>query len=385
MTNALCDLASHSPTTSTSSDKPSRLKRFSRWTQSISLLNKLRRPKPKPDIRRQSSTQVRQVDAELPRRLSYSSKSKPHPPPPEDDDQTLEQPTIDRLYESPTKVLPTLSSLSPPPRHTMSRKNRIQSMQLGDLATVHVAVPIQRPRTMASRPCVLRLSLDVEQHSTLSHASTLSNDSEDRSSTYTSQSVSRPGLGSNRRSDPMTPFRSGTLGSIRQSDLSNHNDFFVNRASSRLSLIERRRRRSPQTVPDDGRLLLALSDHSSVTDVAWQERGLISFDRDVSRQEAMLALEGRRTSDTTISSFGRDKPSYDNDFSINDTSLRRRSTLDEQEVVRRHLLEDTSLHIIPENTNTPPSSANLKARTPSLIYFPSSPSSIGSIEHDNHD
>ncbi|KAI9020730.1 hypothetical protein CLU79DRAFT_755225 [Phycomyces nitens] len=363
MTNASYDLHlhSHSPTTSTSSDKPSRLKRFSRWTQSLSLLNKLRRPKPKPDIRRQSSTQVRQLDAELPRRVLHSSKINPPP----EDDQTLEVPVLDRLYESPIKLLPALSSLPPPPRHTMSRKNRIQSMQLGDLETVHVAVPIQRPRTMASRPCVLRLSLDVEQHSTLSHESNLSNDSEDRSSTYTSQSISRPGLGS-RRSDPTTPFRSGTLGSIRKSDLS---DLIVNRASSRLSLIERRRRRSPQTVPDDGRLLLALNDHPS--DGLWQERSLISFDRDVSRQEAMFALEGRRISDTTTASFGRDKPSYDNDFPINDDIIRRRSALEDQ---------DNSLHIIPENTNTPPSSANIKARTPSLIYFPSSPSSAGSLE-----
>ncbi|KAI7868851.1 hypothetical protein BDF14DRAFT_1788338 [Spinellus fusiger] len=472
MINASCDDVSHTSSASCSEgeQRPNRLRRFSRWTQSLFMGKLRKKPREEEGSRRHSiHTQERDGGTHL-RPLTFHVDSGTTTTSPSSSTTTTTEQRHnskgDRTLSTDKPFLAPLS-LSPPPRRTTSKKSRVQSMQWnGDTSNTyahqqhyshhthhhahhhhhqhqqqqHPTVLIQRPRTMTARPFVLRLSLDVEQHSTFSRASTLSNDSDVRyedPSSLPSSSMPRSAL-LTRDTDLMAPLRSGTLGTIRPvslfSDPSTPYDsvamkdaYFSSSPTSshhRLSLIERRRRRSPLQIPGDGSLLLALSSEpvetvetadppawtmespptgpcsssnpssttaatATATEMAWSHDLPMSFtstfDRDVGRHEAMLALEGKsKTSPcfnvtvnepTVKEQQHPQSSSHGGDLQCHNY---KSHPTESHPTTHKH----SGLDIIPEHTLdavTPPLSAHhTKAQTPSLVYFPSSPSSMGS-------
>ncbi|KAG0166503.1 hypothetical protein DFQ30_007117 [Apophysomyces sp. BC1015] len=375
-----------------------------------------------------------------------------------------------------------ISALSPPPRHVVPKKGRLRSES--DAVQDDDGQSGLRQRVPITRPFALRLSLDVDQHSGVSHSpSTLSAESNDTKRDEEDGISIRTALTIRRFSCDQEPFRSGVLEMKPQQEQPRHpittaagkSTPLLTPGSSSLtgsptsssphpslsfslsepgecnrpSLIERRRRRSPQTIPDDDRLTLALQNSSkwssddesrdntsalssqtseklAVVDkeMAWCQRRLeqsleASF-KTKSRQRAMMALEGKMKTvtmnpiadifelDDKLESYEvdvvRDKAQYD--AVVARTLHRRPCSHDEyRQIVRPTSIKQNNdgtsqLHIICEDTQesrspveperldrnllcpTPPSSAQhpmLKIRTPSLVFFPSSPSSMGSL------
>ncbi|SAM01077.1 hypothetical protein [Absidia glauca] len=88
-----------------------------------------------------------------------------HPSDDDGDDTTSEKPHPPSSSSS-SASLPSspISSLSPPPRHTMVRQNRTRSLTPLDHSTLFTLGRSPPPPTRQSQPAVLRLSLNVDQH-----------------------------------------------------------------------------------------------------------------------------------------------------------------------------------------------------------------------------
>ncbi|KAF7732863.1 hypothetical protein EC973_000139 [Apophysomyces ossiformis] len=495
------ELAQHEP------EQPKTNRRFFRWTACFSFISKFKRSKQKPDKptppldpsrRRHSSIVPIQTDettfedaSPRVRPFTYCMNRK-------EVDAPYTEEKVDRLESSSVtpwndhSSLPNtpISALSPPPRYVTAKKDRLRYgsdwMQEDNASSSRL-----QSRVPISRPFALRLSLDIDQHcSSLSHSpstlSVASNDTkredEDSMSIRTAFTIHRPDpikecsenpmpemiprqqQQQEEQSHPSSATAAGksipllTPGSSSLTDLpiSSSSSFSLGEQSDRhrLSLIERRRRRSPQIIPDDDRLTLALENSSKWSsddecrepvdrlasshmvempedvpqhDLAWRQRVLDqSVDgafKNKSRQKAMMALEGKTKTvtmtpiaaiseiDNALASYEvdvvRDKAQYE---AVVARTLHRRPCSQEecQTMVActsvkplydgvnalRVISEDEDdnaqqvrLAAEPERLDrrflcpTPPSSAHhpmSKTRTPSLVFFPSSPSSMGS-------
>ncbi|KAI9494685.1 hypothetical protein BDB00DRAFT_787031 [Zychaea mexicana] len=211
------------------------------------------------------------------------------------------------------------SALSPPPRHTMNRRKLVE------------------PSPAARPPVIVRLSIDLHE-----------------------QDVEE-----SEHLDEMHPFRSGTLG--------NTNDgggFTIPAPVPDIPLKERRKRRSPLSIPDDLTLSLKKkpslhhqkSNTSIISSTASSVTSTSSSAISVERSKAMNALEG----------LDRDKAQYDAVVG------RRRATANTPTTATSGtvpmVMNNSSHHHLHYNEPTP-------SLTPSSrpIYYPSSPSSVGTV------
>jgi hypothetical protein len=168
--------------------------------------------------------------------------------------------------------------------------------------------------------------------------------------------------------------------------------------SRRLSLKERRRRKSPLTLPGAEQLTLAIKETkiNENEDHTWRhqmvEQSVIYSFRDKYRQEAMLSLEGKRQQE--------EEKSLDNSKNKKISNKSRRSSHIDQpsELTQKERSQERSegLEIICEDEipkivsramiqipETPPHHQQF---TPSLISVPSTPNSIDSsmIDHEEY-
>ncbi|CEP17615.1 hypothetical protein [Parasitella parasitica] len=383
-------------------------------------------------------------------------------------------------HPQPHQQPPAPLSLSPPPRQIKSKRESFGNQSNSDATPISRRIlidPTLTPRVepistkTKKQPSLLRLSMDIE----LLMSSDIDNDS---------CIALQSGVGS------VSPFRSGTLditnasrsnsaslppplppltipldscinNSRPHSQLTTTDSPISTTASDdeehKLTLIERRRRRSPLTMPNSDQLTLAVED-KSMEDVekplpplptespqntsrpqSLMEPSACSMLNDPSRQDAMLALEGKKVravslqpiahirelddhfEQSTDNDIVRDKAQYDAVVSRTKTYSRQLSYEDKAQ--SRTLLRARSppvasidiepkqqqLEIITENeiamcrtptsannrfpalsntllSTTPETPSYHKQAAPSLISAPSTPNSIDSsmIEHDDY-
>ncbi|CAO3700432.1 hypothetical protein G6F70_004797 [Rhizopus microsporus] len=316
------------------------------------------------------------------------------------------------------------SSLLPPPRQPKPKRQSIQipTSNKDRIPLIDPTLtPKVKPKSAKGQPTLLRLSLDAECLQSPTQ-SIKDDDNESVSTGYSGSTSNHP-----------TPFRSGTLGATKpSSDLvipplpsrptNSSLDSWLTATekpldscisvsamsqpeeeidlideSRRLSLKERRRRKSPLTLPGAEQLTLAIKETkiNENEDHTWRhqlvEQSVIYSFRDKYRQEAMLSLEGKRhqeeksldnSKNKKISSKSRrsshiDQPS---EFTQKERSQERSEGLEiicEDEIPK---IVSRAMIQIPE---TPPHHQQF---TPSLISVPSTPNSIDSsmIDHEEY-
>lgn len=342
----------------------------------------------------------------------------------------------------PWKNQPT-SSLSPPPRRSKSKRESTVSRknsQPNDNANSRCGrrplldptlTPRVKPRSIKTKkqPSLLRLSLDAELIQHMSPDAV----SQDNESLYNYKSSH-----SSASFTPAQPYRSGTLGAIRNPKLSlltdqddippvpsnipftthsNHDNqsTTATRASNisftidspisfspveeddeKLTLKERRHRKSPLSMPDTEQLTLALENfltidksssstrkrqsqqvysdstrHEEEEDLVWRQQILeqtlaYSFQTDKSRHEAMLTLEGKNTKPTTtlqpIVNFHELDSHFENDTNDQDV-VKEKAQYDA--VVSRTTLHRRQLsHDERKSNNNNNHRTSLRARSP---------------------
>ncbi|KAI9019249.1 hypothetical protein CLU79DRAFT_759378 [Phycomyces nitens] len=314
-----------------------------------------------------------------------------------------------------------ISALSPPPRHNhFKRRDR-------------TAAPSPQPSQPKPIPVNgLRLSLNAEldhedARSDYRHSAPISTKSD---SSNTPKTLSRISTTPSQFSD--NPFSSNTLGlksNSRRKDpqLPDSTISTIESHGHGLPLKERRRRRSPLMIPDDERLTLKSLDsnltvkqttkHMEKDDLAWRQQILhqslkYCFDKihrkpSVSKPVIPIApldnLDHIRVPLSASSSYtqggsdiGRDKAQYE--AVVAQTMHRRPKGHDGRRRIRSNSTPavdplaakddqtKASLQIIrehrPSRSQSPPVTMAMipqSARTPSLIYGPSSPSSIDTV------
>lgn len=305
--------------------------------------------------------------------------------------------------------------------------------------------PRVKPRSIKTKkqPSLLRLSLDAELLQ--------STDKEDNDSLIRTghSSVS---LTPTSTILPQAPFRSGTLGATNNSRISaplpplphhiphdrpiSTTQSFIDSTSSRtssqvmsdspisvsaiklddeedkLTLKERRRRRSPLSIPNSDQLTLALMDGEPITknsdimkrqtydlhniymnhivdDIVedWRQQ---SVEEDTSRQEAMLILEGKKKSSSIMPMEELDRL-----FEKSNDERTTRTTKKSYEEKKNNKLDmitenkiaaNYSSRVLPQVDATPETPPYHKQTAPSLISSPSTPNSIDSsvLEHDDY-
>ena len=386
-----------------------------------------------------------------------------------------------------TVIIP---SLSPPPRQSKCKRDSSTSQLNGDNATSRrplvdpTLTPRVKPRSIKTKkqPSLLRLSLDAE----LLNQSPADSAFHDNESTLSTSKSHHSSLSFTPTSTSQYhPFRSGTLGANVKttkhkstsrdshtppplprlhipSDYDSYSrpnsqattisniSYLIDSPISvidltddedKLTLKERRQRKSPLAMPDTEQLTLALKDIATATalaseretiqpivhdssdedDLMWRHQLLeksIAFSfQSKSRQEAMLALEGKKSRslvsvhsfDDTTQDIVREKAEYDaivsrtpkrqsshedkrNSFNNYRTSLKTSND-------KKMATPEDALGIITENeiasTSAPflyPSAQRFSPDTPhqlnapSLISAPSTPNSIDSsvMDHDDY-
>ncbi|KAI9321084.1 hypothetical protein BX666DRAFT_1875608 [Dichotomocladium elegans] len=268
---------------------------------------------------------------------------------------------------SSTPAGPVSSALSPPPRRAMMAKRAscLPTTSLPPPPSLQKEDPRRRRSIIQSTTLnSLRLSIDVEQnHQQHRHSSG------DRASpTATTISTSSGDDLATSISRPITPYRSGTLGG--GGFLSRHASYSPpplpdlplpiitasNTASSSSSsstpLKERRKRRSPMSIPDD--LTLDLQGASSIN----SSSGTSSTTAE--REKAMQALEGK----AGPNSLEQDKAQYEAVVSGSSTSTSSSATYSRRRNGR--------------GEDSPPYSSSSQSTRVILTpppYYPSTPSS----------
>ncbi|CAO3691036.1 unnamed protein product [Rhizopus stolonifer] len=293
----------------------------------------------------------------------------------------LKKVTVDPTPSTSSQWKQTISALSPPPRHSKAKRESVQ---------IPIVPTRVNPReNKGKKATLLRLSLDAECLQSPTQ-SLKEEDVESVSSAGNSLDSLRP-----------TPIRSGTLGGAKrtsgdpvipplpQSWLS----FIHNSGSSssvfegsyspteeydeenkRLSLKERRQRKSPSLSPNTEQLTLAINEPRTVDDqdIVWNR---LSFERraslspeERSRQEAMTTLEGK-TKTVAVQPIVNTQE-LDNHFNQKD-----KRTHPQKKIFENRL----PVSRIPE---TPPHHQQF---APSLISVPSTPNSMDSslMDHDD--
>ncbi|KAL1936431.1 hypothetical protein VTP01DRAFT_565 [Rhizomucor pusillus] len=250
---------------------------------------------------------------------------------------------------------PVASALSPPPRRIMTKHTS---------SILERSVAIEQPKAERPPQMRLRLSLDVEQNRQSSILCT--SPSSDSSSSFKRYDDDHSNTVDGRR--PSLPFRSGTLGTVKSDRLYGDTPplplpnpaLLTSNASlsSNETLRERRRRRSPLSLPGEEQLTISLRSSLSVDD---------DTSLDISRQRAMHALEGKvlkaesaaaPQSNLPADALARDKAEY-------------------EAVVARSILRRT-----PHELTPPPSSSSSVLHHPhnqpglKAPELPSSPSSV---------
>ncbi|ORE11145.1 hypothetical protein BCV72DRAFT_198406 [Rhizopus microsporus var. microsporus] len=299
------------------------------------------------------------------------------------------------------------SSLLPPPRQPKPKRQSIQipTSNKDRIPLIDPTLtPKVKPKSTKGQPTLLRLSLDAECLQSPTQ-SIKDDDNESVSTGYSGSTSNHP-----------TPFRSGTLGATKpSSDLvipplpskptnssldscQPEEEIDLIDESKRLSLKERRRRKSPLTLPGAEQLTLAIKETkiNENEDHTWRhqlvEQSVIYSFRDKYRQEAMLSLEGKRQQE--------EEKSLDNSKNKKISSKSRRSSHIDQpsELTQKERSQERSegLEIICEDEipkivsramiqipETPPHHQQF---TPSLISVPSTPNSIDSsmIDHEEY-
>ncbi|KAG1490327.1 hypothetical protein G6F46_008604 [Rhizopus delemar] len=320
-----------------------------------------------------------------------------------------------------------ISALSPPPRHPKMKRTSTQIPTCNNEQKkdrIPLIDPTLTPRVKpksSTQPSLLRLSLDAECLQSPTQSLKEDEDSESVSTTSIISSHYYP-----------TPIRSGTLGSTKRvsdasipppplpqsskfahsffdswltMDKSEELDSFVS-AQSRieeevieeedkksLTLKERRRRKSPLTLPDN--LTLALQETKEDKDHAWrheilEKSILFSLQQDKSRQEAMMTLEGKKSKTISIQPIVNTQE-LDKHFKLMDknTNSCRSLTINDQQ---QHPQDSSRLEIISEDnipkivSRIPETPPHHQQFAPSLISVPSTPNSMDSsvIEHDDY-
>lgn len=275
----------------------------------------------------------------------------------------LKQPLLFLFPDTPKKTAhhvsmpagPVASALSPPPRRIMTKHTS---------SILERSVAIEQPKAERPPQMRLRLSLDVEQNRQSSILCT--SPSSDSSSSFKRYDDDHSNTVDGRR--PSLPFRSGTLGTVKSDRLYGDTPplplpnpaLLTSNASlsSNETLRERRRRRSPLSLPGEEQLTISLRSSLSVDD---------DTSLDISRQRAMHALEGKvlkaesaaaPQSNLPGDALARDKAEY-------------------EAVVARSILRRT-----PHELTPPPSSSSSVLHHPhnqpglKAPELPSSPSSV---------
>ncbi|KAI8989484.1 hypothetical protein BDB01DRAFT_833593 [Pilobolus umbonatus] len=317
----------HQPDNHINESKSSKL----RWASCFSFIKKIKKQKPKLRLSH-SHEELHQKENISPSRVVVKEPS-----------QVI---TLQPIAVPWTDNTP-IASLSPPPRQAKVRRDSQQQLDgLNPSSTSSV-----KPRIIKTikKSSLLRLSLDAELMNSLDDTNSISTVKTSHSSNISFTPTNSP---------RQSPFKSGTLGiSKSNSRLSNsipplpqttkhfsldsldkrhsnepypqtetpvsiHSMSSTTDDKSRLSLIERRRRRSPLSMPDTEQLTLALQElmvthstegsqeerphlsishkviESDMTEAMWRQQLLektIAFSlQNKSRQEAMLSLEGKR-------------------------------------------------------------------------------------------
>ncbi|CDH50515.1 predicted protein [Lichtheimia corymbifera JMRC:FSU:9682] len=257
---------------------------------------------------------------------------------------------------------PVCSALSPPPRPSMVARrvnnnthpsmSRRQSstntkQQEGDIVQPHPR------RSSSSRPMIqtfnLRLSIDIERQSMLCGSPSSATTSSISGESF-APSISRP----------TTPFRSGTLGS--------HSYPFPPTSSAVPPvpdippLKERRKRRSPMSIPDDLTLDLKRSSISAASAT------------EIEREKAMDALEGKTSSSASSSSSSSVSSSLS-------------SAIDRDKAQYEAVVARTQRRRAAAAADSPPNSSS-SSRRPMIstqqqqqqhVYYPATPNSMVTV------
>ncbi|KAG1053313.1 hypothetical protein G6F46_003768 [Rhizopus delemar] len=244
------------------------------------------------------------------------------------------------------------SSLSPPPRHPKSKRESIQ-IPIDYMAE---ATPRVKPRSIKGQQqsTLLRLSLDAE----CLESPTQSLEEEQESAQSSNISFGSTSSNHNRP----TPIRSGTLGNSKRSSdsvtppLPNS----VEEETKRLSLKERRRQTKSLLVSTNTELL-TLAIHEKVID----DQDLVL--KDQSRQEAMMALEGKKTTAVAVQPIVNTQE-LDKHFKLKDKICRK-------SVAHK---KAKGLEVISEISRIPETPPYHQQFPPTLISVPSTPNSMDS-------
>lgn len=258
---------------------------------------------------------------------------------------------------------PVCSALSPPPRPSMLARrvnnythpsmSRRQSSKSTKQHEGDIVQPQSR-QSSSSRPMIqtfnLRLSIDIERQSMLCGSPSSATASSISGESY-APSLSRP----------ITPFRSGTLGS--------HSYPFPATTSSAVPpvpdippLKERRKRRSPMSIPDDLTLDLQPSSISAASAT------------EIEREKAMDALEGKTSSSASSSSSSSASSSLS-------------SAIDRDKAQYEAVVARTQRRRAAAAADSPPNSSS-SSRRPIIssqqhqqqhVYYPATPNSMVTI------